>query len=57
MKIWFGSAPRPENPDAEMIVIQSAWRNTMPLWKVYHPVGAYSAQDKKRFAENVTAMY
>ena len=29
----------------------------MPLWKVYHPVGAYSAQDKKRLAENVTAMY
>jgi len=29
----------------------------MPLWKVYHPVGAYSAQDKKEFAETVTAMY
>jgi phenylpyruvate tautomerase PptA (4-oxalocrotonate tautomerase family) len=29
----------------------------MPLWKVYHPVGAYSAQDKKEFAEQVTAMY
>ena len=29
----------------------------MPLWKVYHPVGAYSAQDKKEFAEKVTAMY
>lgn len=29
----------------------------MPLWKVYHPVGAYSAQDKKTFAETVTAMY
>jgi len=28
----------------------------MPLWKVYHPVGAYSAQDKKEFAETVTAM-
>src|SRR5216684_3684764 len=27
----------------------------MPLWKVYHPVGAYSAQDKKEFAEKVTA--
>jgi phenylpyruvate tautomerase PptA (4-oxalocrotonate tautomerase family) len=31
--------------------------NTMPLWQVYHPVGAYSAQDKKDFAEKVTAMY
>ena len=29
----------------------------MPLWKVYHPVGAYSAHDKKEFAEKVTAMY
>jgi phenylpyruvate tautomerase PptA (4-oxalocrotonate tautomerase family) len=29
----------------------------MPLWKVYHPAGAYSAQDKKEFAEKVTAMY
>src|SRR5712692_7767782 len=33
-----------------MISIQSGWRNIMPLWKVYHPVGAYSAQDKKEFA-------
>jgi hypothetical protein len=40
-----------------MISIQSGWRNIMPLWKVYHPVGAYSAQDKKEFAEKVTAMY
>ena len=29
----------------------------MPLWKVYHPAGAYSAQDKKEFVEKVTAMY
>ena len=29
----------------------------MPLWKIYHPVGAFSAQDKKEFAEKVTAMY
>ena len=29
----------------------------MPLWNIYHPVGAYSAQDKKEFAEKVTAMY
>ena len=29
----------------------------MPLWKVYHPVGAYSAQDKKEFAEKVTETY
>jgi phenylpyruvate tautomerase PptA (4-oxalocrotonate tautomerase family) len=42
---------------SKMIGIQSGWRNTMPLWKVYHPAGAYSAQDKKEFAEKVTAMY
>ena len=24
----------------------------MPLWKVYHPVGAYTPEDKKAFAEN-----
>src|ERR1700687_6047411 len=41
----------------KMISIQSGWRNIMPLWKVYHPAGAYSAQDKKEFAEKVTAMY
>jgi phenylpyruvate tautomerase PptA (4-oxalocrotonate tautomerase family) len=29
----------------------------MPLWKVYHPVGAYSAEDKKKFAERLTEMY
>jgi phenylpyruvate tautomerase PptA (4-oxalocrotonate tautomerase family) len=29
----------------------------MPLCKIYHPVGAYSARDKKEFAEKVTAMY
>ena len=29
----------------------------MPLWKVYHPVGAYSARDKEEFAEQVSAMY
>jgi phenylpyruvate tautomerase PptA (4-oxalocrotonate tautomerase family) len=39
------------------IGIQSDWRNIMPLWKVYHPVGAYSAQDKSEFAEKVTEMY
>jgi Putative oxalocrotonate tautomerase enzyme len=29
----------------------------MPLWKVYHPAGAYSAQDKKEFVEKIAAMY
>lgn len=29
----------------------------MPLWKVSHPVGAYTAQDKQEFAENVTHIY
>jgi len=29
----------------------------MPLWKVYHPVGAYSAEDKRGLAERITALY
>lgn len=29
----------------------------MPLWKVYHPEGAYTAQDKKLLAERITGLY
>ena len=29
----------------------------MPLWKVYHPVGAFTAEDKKALAQRVTAVY
>jgi len=29
----------------------------MPLWKIYHPVGAYSAADKKTMAERITRLY
>jgi phenylpyruvate tautomerase PptA (4-oxalocrotonate tautomerase family) len=29
----------------------------MPLWHVYHPVGAYSAEQKQRFAADVTEFY
>ncbi|MET7398993.1 tautomerase family protein [Dactylosporangium sp. NPDC005572] len=29
----------------------------MPLWNVYHPVGAYTAQQKQEFAADVTAFY
>jgi phenylpyruvate tautomerase PptA (4-oxalocrotonate tautomerase family) len=29
----------------------------MPLWKVIHPAGAYSAADKKEFAGAVTRVY
>src|SRR5471030_2306801 len=29
----------------------------MPLWNVYHPVGAYSAKDKQVFAERITSLY
>ena len=29
----------------------------MPLWKVYHHAGAYTAQDKKDLSEKITAMY
>jgi phenylpyruvate tautomerase PptA (4-oxalocrotonate tautomerase family) len=30
---------------------------TMPLWKVYHPVGAYSREDKHTFATRITDIY
>jgi phenylpyruvate tautomerase PptA (4-oxalocrotonate tautomerase family) len=29
----------------------------MPLWKIYHPAGAYSAEDKQALAENITRLY
>jgi phenylpyruvate tautomerase PptA (4-oxalocrotonate tautomerase family) len=29
----------------------------MPLWNVYCPEGAYTAEDKQAFAERVTGMY
>jgi phenylpyruvate tautomerase PptA (4-oxalocrotonate tautomerase family) len=29
----------------------------MPLWRIYHPESAYSAEDKQAFSEAITAMY
>jgi phenylpyruvate tautomerase PptA (4-oxalocrotonate tautomerase family) len=29
----------------------------MPLWNVYHPVGAYTEQEKRDFADRVTSIY
>jgi phenylpyruvate tautomerase PptA (4-oxalocrotonate tautomerase family) len=29
----------------------------MPLWKVYHPVGAYRREDKQAFSARVTDLY
>ncbi|MEO7861499.1 MAG: tautomerase family protein [Nitrospirales bacterium] len=29
----------------------------MPLWKVYHPVGAFRAEEKKALAKRVTEIY
>ena len=29
----------------------------MPLWKVYHPVGAFTAEDKQKLAKQVTEVY
>ena len=29
----------------------------MPLWKIYHPVDAFSAEDKQRLSERITALY
>ena len=29
----------------------------MPLWKVYHPAHAFSAEDKQELAERITSVY
>ena len=29
----------------------------MPLWKIYHPVGAYSAEDKQAISKSLTDVY
>lgn len=29
----------------------------MPLWKVYHPVDAFTPQDKEQLSERITALY
>ena len=29
----------------------------MPLWNVYYPVGAYSEEEKREFADRVTSLY
>lgn len=29
----------------------------MPLWKVYHPVGAYTREDKQAFSAHVSDLY
>lgn len=29
----------------------------MPLWNIYHPVGAYTEDDKHAFAKRVTDLY
>lgn len=29
----------------------------MPLWKVYHPVGAFTTEDKNQLAQRVTEVY
>jgi phenylpyruvate tautomerase PptA (4-oxalocrotonate tautomerase family) len=29
----------------------------MPLWTIYHPVGAYTDSDKRAFAERITELY
>jgi phenylpyruvate tautomerase PptA (4-oxalocrotonate tautomerase family) len=29
----------------------------MPLWNVYHPVGTYSEQEKREFADRIASLY
>src|SRR5690349_20547099 len=30
---------------------------TVPLWKVYHPVGAYTKEDEQAFSKRITDIY
>ena len=29
----------------------------MPLWKIYHPVGAFTAEDKRALSQRINALY
>lgn len=29
----------------------------MPLWKIYHPAGSFTAEDKKKLSEKITDVY
>ena len=29
----------------------------MPLWKIYHPAGAYTPQEKREFSDAITRVY
>jgi len=29
----------------------------MPFWQIFHPVNAYSSEDKKKFAERIADLY
>jgi phenylpyruvate tautomerase PptA (4-oxalocrotonate tautomerase family) len=29
----------------------------MPLWKIYHPAGSFTAEDKKELSEKITSVY
>jgi len=31
--------------------------SNMPLWKIYHPVGRFSAEDKREIAQRITSIY
>ena len=29
----------------------------MPFWKIYHPVGAFTAEDKRALSQRITELY
>ena len=29
----------------------------MPFWKIYHPVGAFTAEDKQALSQRITELY
>jgi phenylpyruvate tautomerase PptA (4-oxalocrotonate tautomerase family) len=37
--------------------IEQRWRMIMPLWKIYHPEGAYTAEDKAGLSKRITELY
>ena len=39
------------------IIITATEDAPMPLWKIYHPVGAFTPADKQQLSERITALY
>src|SRR3990167_1827464 len=40
-----------------IIIIKDRSETAMPLWKIYHPVGAFTAAEKQQLSERITGLY